>query len=346
MKQVLLAINGPDYRKEAVRYALGLAQRIRAQLAVLQVLRSPAPRVVPRVGANLSKGARTFEKAMVGATYAEAGEPDTALQLERDLGRAAASLTETDGPAVDYRVVVKTGRVDELVSQFIREHPEAVLAVYDGPEDQDPGGRRSLVPGPGIPVVSLKKKQTWSEKGGDMPNPVVKKKSGAVKAAETFETVHQAVTYAEADVPEEAVRILDQHREPALLLVLGRGHGFSQMLKDYAVDLAGRLGYAIVAVNNKYIPQDFLPLVSQYRQKLREDFSRLANESAREFQRQCEEAGIRFRHLVKFGEATDVLRELHREFKTLDYVVSEPSEEVRSEPGASPAIPVFSLKMT
>ena len=145
-------------------------------------------------------------------------------------------------------------------------------------------------------------------------------------------------------MPEEAIRVLERmDKAKPMLLVVGRGHGFSDVLKDYSVGLAGRLGYEIVSVNAKYIPKDFLPLVTQYREKLREDFTAKAEEAAEDFRARCEAVGIPFRHTVRFGEGTEVIKELHREFKQLEYVVTDPDESVEYPAGVTPAIPVFSL---
>ena len=284
---------------------------------------------------------------MVAATYAEAGEHQTARRIHHQMAKAARSMDycEEAGEApVDYDVTYKVGDMEEEVVRFVENHRDAVLAVYDGPDREGsatpPGDLKARLP---IPMISLEKKKK-TDRGDNMKRFLLKKKSGAAKVVEKMDMYQEAITYAEANMPEEAIRVMERaEKEPTMILVIGRGHTFSPALKDYAVGLAGRLNYEIVAVNAKYIPQDFLPLVSQYREKLRQDFASLAEDAAASFAAQCEDADISFRHLIRFGDGTDVMRELHREFKRLEYVVTEPDESVEHPAGATPAIPVFAL---
>ena len=349
MRKILLAINGSSPRAEAVRYALGLARRLKASLEVLQVVGPQGEQGRSNLGTVLRKGAKLLEETMVATTFAEAGEPEVALRLRRTVDRAAQALEEDalvqENP-VDYQITYKVGEIKSEVSRFIEDHRDTVLAVYDGPPIPKSGGPpNELKADLPIPLVSLEKNET-QKRGKSMSNPVLKKKSSAAKAVDKFGKYHEAVTYAEANMPEEAVRILEEmDKQPSMILVLGRGHTFSKGLKDYAIGLAERLNYEILAVNTKFIPNDFLPLVSQFRDKLRDDFSALASEAAADFASQCEKAQVTFQHMVKFGDATQVIKELNREIKNLDYVVSEPDEDVECAPGVCPAIPVFCLNV-
>lgn len=347
MKKILLAIKGGVPREEAARYALGLAQRLRAKVEILQVINPGSNKKWRDMLRTLKDGAAGFEAAMAAAAFAEAGEPKMAENIENIMTKAAQSLTyfeETGEEAVDYNVTIKIGDIEKEIVQFVENNRDAVVAVYDGPSEENMGNPpqelHNKIP---IPLVSLKTRNK-QDRGENMSDVTVKKKSRVSKFTEKMDQYHEAVTYAEANMPEEAIRVLERiEQEPPMLLVVGRGHTFSKDLKEYAIGLAGRLKYEIVAVNTKYIPNDFLPLVTPYRDKLREDFTVLASEAAGDFQTQCEDAGVVFHHITKFGEATDVIRELHREFKRMEYVLTEPDENVERAPGAAPAIPVFSL---
>jgi hypothetical protein len=177
-----------------------------------------------------------------------------------------------------------------------------------------------------------------------MNEPVLKQKNNVTRFVEKVDRYYEAITYAEANMLEEAAAVLaDIKKKPSMILVLGRGYNFSQELKDYSIGLAKRLGYDILAVNAKFIPEDFLPLVSGYREKLRTDFTSKAKESAEEFSKQCEEVGIPFVHSVEFEESMKVVKKFHQVFRQLEYVVTEPDSEVETSNGVSRAIPVFSL---
>jgi hypothetical protein len=171
-----------------------------------------------------------------------------------------------------------------------------------------------------------------------------KKTSQIQKLNEAVGRYSEAVTYAEAGLTEEAVQTVEAvDSEQAKILVLGLDGRFSQALCDYAVGLANRLGYEIVAVNAKYFPHDFLSSINPFREKLKADFEAKALEAAEKFESIASSANVPFRHVIKYGEGQDVIKELYNELKKLEYVLTEPDSETGAGEGASPAIPVFSL---
>ena len=173
---------------------------------------------------------------------------------------------------------------------------------------------------------------------------ILKKKTSQIqKLNEAVGRYSEAVTYAEAGLAEEAVKTIEAaDAERSKILVLGLDGKFSNALCDYAVGLANRLGYEIVAVNAKHFPHDFLSSINPFREKLKADFEAKALEAAEKFEAIADGAGVAFRHLVKYGEGQDVIKELYNELQKLEYVLTEPDTETVAE-GATPAIPVFSL---
>jgi hypothetical protein len=174
---------------------------------------------------------------------------------------------------------------------------------------------------------------------------ILRKKTSQIKKInEAVGRYSEAVTYAEAGLPEEAVKTIEAvETEQAKILVLGLDGRFSQALCDYAVGLAGRLGYEIVAVNAKHFPSEFLASINPFREKLKADFEAKAIEAAEKFETVASTAGVPFRHVIKYGEGQDVIKELYSELKKLEYVLTEPDSETQGAEGASPVIPVFSL---
>jgi nucleotide-binding universal stress UspA family protein len=345
MKKILLAISGASPHEETLRYSLGLAQRLRAKLEVLQVTGPSIENRWRKVIDGVRSGRRLFEETMAASAFAEAGEVETARNIKEMMARAEQAIDNGLGPRVEYHVTMRQGEPEKEIVRFVEKNRDIVLAVYDaeasGTDSVFPEQLRKIL---AIPTVAIKKN---SDRGGEMKKLSLKRKSSLNKLSDKMDQVQEAVTYAEANMPEEAIRVMERmEKAPSMILVLGRGHSFSAELKDYAVGLAKRLGYEIVSVNTKYIPNDFLPLVSSYRDRLRQDFSSMAGEAGDEFRRQCEREGVPFRHMVKFGDGASVIKELHREFKNLEYVVTEPDESAERAPGVMPAIPVFSLAVS
>jgi len=157
------------------------------------------------------------------------------------------------------------------------------------------------------------------------------------KIGDSINRVQTAVTYAEADSHDEAMEVLSAPRPKASIVVLGKGWDFSPALREYAIGLAQRLDYNILAVSSRHVAMD----IGRFADQVKKEFSEKAAVSADSFQSEAQKAGISFSHQVKFGEGTDVLRALQKEVVHLEYVVCEPDEcENKNE---KPAIPVFSL---
>jgi hypothetical protein len=316
MKKILLAVTGGSPREEALKYSLGLAQRLKAKLEVLQVVGPSMAKGWHKVRRGLSQGGRMLESTMATAAFAEAG--------------------------LDYEVTTREGDPTEEIVQFVEDNQDVVLAVFD---TDDPGNEavspQDLGQQLAIPTVAIARRP---DRGEPMSKVKVKRKSRVSKLTEAVDRYQEAVTYAEANMPAEAVAALERPAQaPPMILVVGRDGNFSEALREYSVGLADRLGYEIVAVNTKNIPGESAPRASEFREHLRQDFTEKSLEAAESFRAQCELAGICFTHEVKFGETTDVIRDLHLAHPRLDYVLTEPDETVQRPAGVKPAIPVFAL---
>jgi nucleotide-binding universal stress UspA family protein len=163
MKTIILAIDGPSPRSEAARYALGLAQRLKARLKVLQVVSPSALKKRKGLSRMLRKGARILEDTMVTATYAEAGEHELAGRIRTIMAKAAQSMDiceDADERPVDYDVTLTVGDMTEEMVRFVGQHRDAVIAVYDGPTPKGGSPRKRLLDQLSIPMVSLEKNES------------------------------------------------------------------------------------------------------------------------------------------------------------------------------------------
>lgn len=124
---------------------------------------------------------------------------------------------------------------------------------------------------------------------------------------------------------------------PAKLLVVGRESAFSEEVMAYALDMAERLSYEIVALNTAPLSCDTFQLFSSSRKKICEDFQRLSEESAGKFSERAARRNIAFEHAVKFSETDRAIDEIRRDTGHIEFVIAEPEEqrsEARPERGA------------
>jgi hypothetical protein len=107
------------------------------------------------------------------------------------------------------------------------------------------------------------------------------------------------------------------------LVVVGKESIFSEEIIAYAVDLAARMKYEIIALNTAPLSCETFKLFSESRDKICSDFQLLAEGNAIPFQEAAEARGIPFTHIVKYTDSSEVLSELKEEIGEFEFVVSE-----------------------
>jgi hypothetical protein len=173
----------------------------------------------------------------------------------------------------------------------------------------------------------------------------------ANKVRNKMDKYQEAVAFAEAGEHEHAERLFQAdvaEEKVGKLLVVGREATFSREVIDYALDMAKRLSYEILALNTAALSGETFRLFSSSQRKLSQGFRALSEKNARRFQEEAERLGIPFAHVVRFSERDKALEEINREFANIEFVVSDAEEERpvgRAEEGerARQAIYVYSM---
>ncbi|UCG21159.1 MAG: universal stress protein [Deltaproteobacteria bacterium] len=160
--------------------------------------------------------------------------------------------------------------------------------------------------------------------------------------ARRLERYAEAAALAQAglqDVAQEIIRHEIQERPK--ILVVGSKDGFSRPLIDYAVGLAKRMKYEIVALNCAGIATEASEKHSPYREKLLKEFKARAAEAVEPLASCAAQEGVPIRHVVKSGGLSSCLRELQKEVSRLNFVLTEsvPTQELELET----SIPVFCI---
>ncbi len=150
----------------------------------------------------------------------------------------------------------------------------------------------------------------------------------------------EATTSAEAGFEEQAQEVMRvELAERAQVLVVGHEDTFSKPLVDYAVGFAERMGCEIVALNISPVKTKSTS-IGPFCDLLCKEFDKKCQEGIGALCRACDEKGIPFTHLVKFGEVDDCIKEAHQEMRRVEFVIAEP-ESCPEEGRVS--IPVFCL---
>jgi len=162
----------------------------------------------------------------------------------------------------------------------------------------------------------------------------------------------EAITFAEAGQSEHVDELFmadeGEEKTVAKLLVVGRESTFSREIIDYALEMAQRMSYEILALNSVALSCETFNLFSLSSNKLCQEFREISQENVRVFREAAEKAGVAFYHAVKFVEPNEALEEIKREYKDIEFVISEAEEEPatrRVEEGARARQDIFVYTM-
>lgn len=140
----------------------------------------------------------------------------------------------------------------------------------------------------------------------------------------------EAITFAEAGESEYAMETMTEQREeqaPTKLLVMGNESTFAKEIVDYALEMAQRMSYEILALNTAPLSCETFKLFSSSRDQVCEEFKSMSEKNAGLFQELAAEKGITFNHIVMFSEPEEALETITREHKDIAFVVSESVED-------------------
>ena len=141
MKKVLLTIEGVAPDQKAFQYAVALCQRIRAELDIFQIINPRYYREYMKKVRKKTFIARKFlEGSMLAATFAEAGEHETARDLIAEASnQIKLFLSESEKAGVRCHFSMTSGNPEEEVVDYVNDHRNVVLTIYDA-SDPDTGG--------------------------------------------------------------------------------------------------------------------------------------------------------------------------------------------------------------
>ncbi len=160
---------------------------------------------------------------------------------------------------------------------------------------------------------------SWFKKDGKNSDVEVNSTGNALENAAV------AAAFAEAGEHEHARSVLKQEAVPQKIMVLSTEDNFSNMLINYALDMAKRLDCELVAVNVTDVPRS---LPGDERQRAIELFEQAAKKNSESLIRKAESEGVKLTHMVETGDAEKVADRLHSSLPGIRCVVTEPEEAV------------------
>jgi hypothetical protein len=161
------------------------------------------------------------------------------------------------------------------------------------------------------------------------------KKQEQVSLAEKAQKYMEAAAFAEHGEHEYAREALGEaapeRARAKSILVLGNEDTFAEYLMDYAVDMAQRFDYEIIAVNTLAINRR-ARIFSGLADEIGERFRESAQKAGEAFRQKAEEKGIPFRQEIMLMSEQKAIKALHEQIGNIEFVLTEP-EPVSDEAG-------------
>ena len=114
-------------------------------------------------------------------------------------------------------------------------------------------------------------------------------KQKVLRTSSKVDQYQEAITFAEAGESEHALGLMQEQPESIeihKLLVVGQEGTFSRDMIDYALDMAKRMSYDIVALNTAPLSCGTIQLFSSSRDQLCTDFQELSTKNAEIFEKE------------------------------------------------------------
>ncbi len=126
------------------------------------------------------------------------------------------------------------------------------------------------------------------------------------------------------------------------ILVVGKGEAPDVEVMDYAVNLAERLGYDLIALSVNTALGQKGRFFTPYKYHLREKFTHRARVAGEALQKKAALRGVGLEQVVKFGDLRSAVLEVHRQNKRIEFVIAQNGIKEK-EVNGDLNIPVFTI---
>ncbi|MBI4795093.1 MAG: universal stress protein [Deltaproteobacteria bacterium] len=126
------------------------------------------------------------------------------------------------------------------------------------------------------------------------------------------------------------------------ILVVGKGETLDAEVMDYAVNLAERLGYDLIALSVNPTLGQKGRFFSPYKYHLREKFAQRARAAGEALKKKMALRGVNFEQVVKFGDLGKAVAAVNQQFKRIEFVITQDGVKEKEVNGEI-NIPVFRI---
>lgn len=142
----------------------------------------------------------------------------------------------------------------------------------------------------------------------------------------------EAITFSQAGVREDGggKEAMTCSEKPGRNLVVASLESrFPDDMVAYALEMAQRMSYDIIAVNAANITHDMTEFFSSTHEDLYRDFKATSKENIGAFREKAETLGLNFAHATNFSGIDQAIDDITKECGQVEFVITENREETR-----------------
>jgi len=110
------------------------------------------------------------------------------------------------------------------------------------------------------------------------------------------------------------------------LVVASMDSRFTPDMIDYALEMAERMDFGIIAVNAANLTHDVTEFFSTSHEELFRDFQKEARKNVRPFEQIALEKGLKFAHATKYSDIDHAIADITSECGDIEFIITENKE--------------------
>jgi hypothetical protein len=142
----------------------------------------------------------------------------------------------------------------------------------------------------------------------------------------------EAITFSEAGIQ----RGRDQNKlmtcvenQGRNLVVAIQNSRFPDDMVDYALEMAKRMDYDIIAVNAANLTHEVTDFFSSTHENLYREFKQVSTEKVQDFKEKSERMGLKFVHVTNFSDIDHAIKDITHECGQVEFVITENRDQAR-----------------
>ena len=142
----------------------------------------------------------------------------------------------------------------------------------------------------------------------------------------------ETITFLEAGVHQHIAQpeVLECVESSGNLVVASYDSRFSDELVDYALEMAQRMDYGIIAVNAANLTHDVTEFFSTTHEALFNDFKETSARNVEAFRTRAAKLDLQFTHTIKFSNIDHAIDDITKKCGAIEFIISENREQART----------------